>query len=106
MKNSSDGRRRHRGHALGLPVVASDVPAVREVTEDGRNALLVAPGDVSALAEALDALLDDSERRAAFSKRSRVIYEERFTLDRIVERMVELYHQVAGLRRPAAAHVA
>ena len=44
--------------ALGLPVVATDLPAVAEITDDA--AVLVAPGDPAALADAVTALLDDA----------------------------------------------
>lgn len=45
--------------ALGRPLVASRVGAIAEVLEDGVSALLVPPGDVGALAQALDRLVDD-----------------------------------------------
>ena len=49
------------GLAAGTPTVASDLPALREVA--GEAALLVAPGDVAALARALSAVLTDSGLR-------------------------------------------
>ncbi len=57
---------RHEGFGLpvleamsqGTPVVAADIPALREVT--GGAARLVAPGDVAAWAGALGDLLDDA----------------------------------------------
>jgi glycosyltransferase involved in cell wall biosynthesis len=82
--------------ALGLPIVASDIPAIREVVEDGRNALLAAPADSAALAQALGALLDDPARRAVLGARSQQIYQDRFTLARSVERMLDLYHRIAA----------
>jgi glycosyltransferase involved in cell wall biosynthesis len=45
--------------AAGLPIVASDLPALAEVLVDGRNALLVPPDDPAALAAALRRLLAD-----------------------------------------------
>jgi len=39
--------------AAGVPLVASDVPGIREVVEPGRHGLLVEPDSVTALAEAL-----------------------------------------------------
>ena len=45
--------------AAGLPLVASDLPALREVLTDGQNALLVPPDDPPALAAALRRLLND-----------------------------------------------
>ena len=47
--------------AAGRPIVASDLPSSREVLRDGENALLVPPGDVSALAGALRRVLADGD---------------------------------------------
>lgn len=80
--------------ALGLPIVASDLPVTREVVEAERNALLVKPASPSALAAAIDALLDDSERARAYGRRSREIFEERFLLEKSASRMITLYRSV------------
>ena len=53
--------------AAGLPVVASDLTAFRDVLDDGRRGLLVPPGDATALAVRINDLLGDlalSERLA------------------------------------------
>ena len=81
--------------ALGLPIVASDIAAMREVLEPNRNAVLVEPGDAAGLAAAISALLDDPARRLAFGARSRAIFEERFGLERSVARLVELYEELS-----------
>lgn len=88
--------------ALGLPIVASDIPAIREVVEDGRNAVLVPPGSAARLATAVDAMIEDAARRRAFGARSRAIFEERFTLDRSAGRMIELFERVAAMGRALA----
>jgi glycosyltransferase involved in cell wall biosynthesis len=59
--------------AAGVPIVASDLPAVREVLVDGDNALLVPPEDPAAMAAAIRRLLvnpglADRLRRAAFDQ--------------------------------------
>lgn len=77
--------------ALGLPVIASRVPALTEIVEEGHNARLVPPASSDALAEALTAMLQDAHRARRFALRSRAIFEERFTLDRSVTRMIQLY---------------
>jgi glycosyltransferase involved in cell wall biosynthesis len=81
--------------ALALPIVASDLPAIREVVEEGRNAVLVPPASPEALAGAIVSVLEGGHRRQAMGARSREIFEERFTLERSVARMVELYERVA-----------
>lgn len=47
--------------AVGTPVVATDVGGVAEVLRDGRNGLLVPPGDVDALAAAIRRALGDPQ---------------------------------------------
>ena len=83
--------------ALGLPVVAFDIPPNREVVEPGKNALLVPAGSAEALSEAIDQILQNDSVRLAFSQRSREIFEERFTLKRSVGRMIELYKRLTDL---------
>jgi len=49
----------------GTPLVSTDVGNVGEMLEDGRGVLIVPPRDAAALADAIEALLRDPERRAA-----------------------------------------
>jgi glycosyltransferase involved in cell wall biosynthesis len=80
--------------ATGLPIVAADIDATREVLEPDRNAILVPPASPSHLAGAILRLLGEEETRRGFGLRSRSIFEERFTLDGSVRRMVALYERV------------
>ena len=45
--------------AAGVPIVASDLPSIREVLRHGENALLATPGDPQAFAAAIRYLLRD-----------------------------------------------
>ena len=54
--------------AAGLPVIASDVPACREVLADGAAGVLVPPSDVEAWACALQELMDQPAKRAQLAK--------------------------------------
>jgi phosphatidyl-myo-inositol alpha-mannosyltransferase len=53
--------------AAGAPIVASDIPAFRQVLRDGSAGELFAVGDPDDLARAAARLLDDSARRAELS---------------------------------------
>ena len=86
--------------ALGLPIVACDIEPVREVVDIGANAVLVAPRDAPALAAAVRELLDDRSRLDDMGRRSREIFEERFTIERSVEGFIDLYDQVSLAKQP------
>jgi glycosyltransferase involved in cell wall biosynthesis len=64
--------------AAGLPVVASDVPACREVLGDGAAGILVPAGDPLPLAQALGALLGSERQRAAWAGRALTRAAERY----------------------------
>ena len=57
--------------ACGNTIVASAVGQPSEVIQDGKNGLLVPPGDVSALSATLNALLDDGAMRERLGKQAR-----------------------------------
>jgi glycosyltransferase involved in cell wall biosynthesis len=81
--------------AAGVPVVASAAGAVPEIVGDG--AALVVPGDVDALAGALDSVLDDSAVRAALVERGRCRAAQ-FTWGACGAGLAELYDDAAGAR--------
>lgn len=56
--------------AAGVAVVASEVGGLVEVVRDGESGLLVAPGDVLALARTIGALLDEPDRLRALGERA------------------------------------
>ncbi len=64
--------------AAGVPIVATDVGACREVLQGGRCGLLVAPGDPAALAEGIAAVLGDRpaalERAVAAREHARACF--------------------------------
>lgn len=79
------------GLSFGLAVVATPVGAHAEVIEPDVCGLLVPPGDVSALAEALARLIDDDALRAALGAGARRRFLEKFDVRGYSERMVRLH---------------
>jgi glycosyltransferase involved in cell wall biosynthesis len=94
--------------ACEVPVVSSRGGALPEVVgEDGACGLLVPPEDAAALAAAIDALLDQPERRRAMGRAGRARVLEHFTWRRAAERTVAAYREAiaerAGFAEPKQA---
>ncbi|MFQ5947476.1 MAG: glycosyltransferase [Acidimicrobiia bacterium] len=82
----------------GLPVVAFDIPPVREVTDDGRVAGLVATGDAGALARVAVALLEGAERNAMVASATRWVAEH-FAIDDVANQVEDYLRRVCELAR-------
>lgn len=65
--------------AGGVPLVSSDLPVLREVLEEGRNALLVAPGDPQAWVAAVDRLAFDPGFAAYLGANAHADYQQHYT---------------------------
>ncbi|MGH2584657.1 MAG: glycosyltransferase family 4 protein [Dehalococcoidia bacterium] len=79
----------------GLPVVASDVGGVAEAVVAGETGFVVPFGDVHALRGRIVQLLGDPALRARAGAAGRARYEQRFTLDGMLERTAAIYTKVA-----------
>jgi phosphatidyl-myo-inositol alpha-mannosyltransferase len=91
--------------AAGLPVVASDLPGYRELSNGGAAARLVPPGEPAALARALTRVLSD-DHLADSLQTAGLNQARRFSLGALAERYVEIYEGLlAAVRRPLAAEL-
>lgn len=82
--------------ACAKPVVASDLPGIRSVFEDGKHGLLVAPGDVDDLADKISTLISDEETARRFGKAGRELVEARYTWSRAAEQLDMVYNRVTS----------
>jgi glycosyltransferase involved in cell wall biosynthesis len=82
--------------SLGLPIVASDVGGIGEALCDGESGLLVAPRDAHALARALIALLESSDRRARMGAAAKLRLERRFTRTQMIDGVLHVYEEAIG----------
>lgn len=87
----SFGRVAAEAMANGIAVVASDLPALRDVV--GAGGLLVPPGDIPAMAYAIKCLAGDPDLRARLGNRGRLRVAS-FSPTVVVERLTELYELV------------
>lgn len=83
--------------ALEAPIVASDIPTVREaVGSDGSCARLVPVGSVAAVAAAMTATFASPTETAAKAVAGRARFERMFTIERAADGMVGFYERVIG----------
>ena len=85
--------------ARGVPVLATRVGALPEIIADGETGLLVAAGDVGALAAALGKLLGDAGLRARLGAAGRARARREFRLERMAEETLGFYEEVVRGRR-------
>jgi glycosyltransferase involved in cell wall biosynthesis len=85
--------------ASGLPVVGSSVGAIPEIVEQGNNGLLVRPGDVRAIADAIARLGANPQLRREMGRRNRLKAKATLDWSRITERYLSIY---AGVQRRLA----
>jgi len=83
----------------GIPVVSTDVGALRELILDGATGILVAPLDAPALASAVADLLSDRDRAAQLAAAGRDRALGRFGLDRLADVHVRSYELAVEHRR-------
>lgn len=82
--------------ALGKPVIATDIPGIRDVIAGTDAGILVPPEDVTALAHAMRSLADDPAERTRLSLRARNLAEERYSLTRSHDRVVDALQRAAS----------
>ena len=94
---SSDGRREGipvalmEAMAVGKPVVASHLSGIPELVEDGRTGFLVAPGDTTALARALEHLCHNPALRQQMGDAGRARITAEFDLYTNAARLVKCF---------------
>ncbi|MDO9468336.1 MAG: TIGR03088 family PEP-CTERM/XrtA system glycosyltransferase [Thiobacillus sp.] len=79
--------------ASGLPVIATAVGGNVELVEDGVNGMLVTPGDVAGMAQALLGYLDAPARIAEHGANARQWAEQRFSIPAMAEAYATVYDQ-------------
>lgn len=82
----------------GKAIVASEASGIPEAVANGREGLLVPPGDAAALAEALLGLLADPGRRAALSQAAATRARSDFTVQVMADRYEMLYADASRRR--------
>jgi glycosyltransferase involved in cell wall biosynthesis len=79
-------------------VVATNVGAVPQVIIDGETGLLVAPGDVNALAAGIERLMEDSSLRNRLASRGHSLVAQSYSVNVMTAGYLALYHDTVQLK--------
>jgi glycosyltransferase involved in cell wall biosynthesis len=77
--------------AAGRAIITTDMPGCREIVHHEENGLLVPPRDATAVADAVQRLIEDPALRVRLGCRGRERAEQEFGLDAIVRQTLALY---------------
>ena len=94
-ENESFGRVLVEAMACGLPIVATRVGGIPEIVREGKDGLLVAPGNTEEMAEAFLKLLKDGSLRDRLGK-SGLERAEAFSMDLHVNRIIDIFEDAIG----------
>ena len=84
--------------ACGLPCVATCVSGSEDIIQHGVNGLLVESEDYQGMAQALLTLLHDPLLTQKYGQAARKTVEGHYSLERVIDRYVELYRRIAEPR--------
>ncbi|MBU8922907.1 MAG: glycosyltransferase [Bacteroidales bacterium] len=85
--------------ASGTPIVSTDVGGISEAVSDRESALLVPPGDASALAAAMEDVLSDSVLSARLTEKARGIVKARFSISSTSMEVQKIYEKLYREKR-------
>lgn len=86
--------------AMGVPVAATDVGAVREMLDDGRCGVVLPVSDVSRWADLIAPLLVSADRRQVLAQRGTQRVVAHYSFDRRMQRVLAIYDVMLRLPRP------
>jgi glycosyltransferase involved in cell wall biosynthesis len=84
--------------AHALPCVATEIPGNVDLIRDRETGLLVRPSDREDLARAIRELAGSEELRARLGRAGRAFVEERFDMEGVARRYLELYRTLVAER--------
>ncbi len=82
--------------AMGKGIVASNLGQIGQVLKHGRTAWLVAPGDVDALVDGLEHLIDDAMLRSALGAEARAEVVAHYTWHQHTRRTIARLQEIVG----------
>lgn len=74
--------------ACGLPVVTTPIAGISEVIKEFQNGILVPPGDVQGLADAIETMIREKELYEKLKANARTSVVDQFDLEKTIQRLI------------------
>ncbi len=88
--------------ASSCPVISTQVGGIPDIVRHGETGLLINPHDVPALAQSIEALLDNPARRRSLGRTGRKVVEQNFSSAVNVPRILTVMKRAVDQQRAAA----
>ncbi len=80
--------------AMEKPIIATRVGAVPEIIQDGKEALLVSPGDQKSLARAIERLVSDDGLDKRLSRNAKILVKKKYTWESVTQKTLKIYEDI------------
>jgi glycosyltransferase involved in cell wall biosynthesis len=80
--------------ACGTPVVASNLPGVRSVFNNGHHGLTVKPNDIDDLTEKIIAIINHPQRSKNMGEAAKTLVHNKYTWEKVAEKLNNIYYRV------------
>jgi glycosyltransferase involved in cell wall biosynthesis len=84
------------GMACALPSVSTRVGGIPDILEDGRNGLMIEPGNAAVLRDALERLMSSPDLRASAGRAALKTVQDRYTREIVTGLYVDLFCRLTG----------
>lgn len=80
--------------ARGIPNISTRIASIPEVITDEKTGMLIEPGDIDALTDALRRMISDEKKRLEISRASYDLIRDRFSISTAFTRLREIYNSL------------
>jgi glycosyltransferase involved in cell wall biosynthesis len=80
--------------AAGLPVISTPVGGIADVITHRENGMLVTPGSVTELSEAISTLLENADMRAEIARNAHATFLSSFSVETVVSKIESIYRDL------------
>jgi len=80
--------------SYGIPVISTYAGGIPELVSDGETGFLIGPGDIDALYEKLNYLIQNGKLRKRFGEKGRQVVSSRYNSDFITKQIDQIYNSL------------